>query len=189
MLRQIRVYGKLAKYLGQRVFEAAVDSAAEAIRFLMANFPGLERHMMDQRYHVLVGDYDLGEDELIDPAGHQVIKIVPVITGASLWKIIAGIALITASIFIPGSALVFGTALKTIVATVGVSLTLTGVAGLLTPAPKLENDAAQDPRDSFNFSGIQNTSRAGVPVPIVYGDMITGSVVVSTSIDTVRVRG
>jgi len=33
MLRKIRVYGKLAKFLKQRVFEADVASAAEAVRF------------------------------------------------------------------------------------------------------------------------------------------------------------
>ena len=41
--------------------------------------------------------------------------------------------------------------------------------------------------NDFNFSGITNTNSAGVPVPIVLGRTITGSVVVSAGIDTVQV--
>jgi predicted phage tail protein len=82
MLRKIRVYGRLAKFLGQRVFEADVASAAEAVRFLVVNFPQLEKHMADQHYRVSVGSYDLTLDELHDPAGQQEIKVVPVLVGA-----------------------------------------------------------------------------------------------------------
>ena len=82
MLRTIRIYGRLAKFLKRRKFEAEVSSAAEAVRFLLANFPQLERHMADQHYRVSVGGYDLAEDELHDPAGQQEIKIVPVLAGA-----------------------------------------------------------------------------------------------------------
>jgi hypothetical protein len=44
-----------------------------------------------------------------------------------------------------------------------------------------------DPRKSFSFSGIQNVSRAGVPVPVVYGETLVGSVVISAGIDIVQV--
>ena len=46
----------------------------------------------------------------------------------------------------------------------------------------------QDPRLSFHFSGTQQTSRAGTPVPLVYGEIFTGSVVISSSIDTEQVQ-
>jgi predicted phage tail protein len=39
MLRKIKLYGKLAKFIGHRVLEADVASAAEAVRFLLANWP------------------------------------------------------------------------------------------------------------------------------------------------------
>lgn len=205
MLRKIRVYGRLAKFLGQRTFEAAVDSAAEAVRFLAANFPGLERHMADQHYRVSVGTYDLGEDELADPVGRQTIKIMPVISGAGsgVGKIIAGVALIALAIALPGigggaaAATIFGTkftALAVGIGATGLSLALTGVSQLLTPVPLLaapgtSDNSEADPRESFSFSGIQNTSRQGVPVPIVYGETVVGSIVISAGVDTVRVRG
>ena len=52
MLRKIKLYGKLAKFIGKRVLEADVATAAEAVRFLVTNWPELERHMADQHYRV-----------------------------------------------------------------------------------------------------------------------------------------
>lgn len=193
MLRKIRVYGKLAKQLGQRVFEADVATAAEAVRFLLANFPKLEPVIAQGHYRVSVGRYDIEEQELHHPTGQQDISIVPVVSGAGgAGKIIAGIALVVASVFIGPGAMVLGTSLKLLVAGLGVSLTIGGVAQLLTPIPQLNltgADSQDDPRRSYSFTGLQQSSRQGVPVPIVYGEMIVGSVVVSGGIDTVQVKG
>jgi predicted phage tail protein len=191
MLTKIRVYGRLAKFLGQRSYEAAVSSAAEAVRFLLANFPHLEPELAKGHYRVTVGTYDLSDHELHDPCGQQEIKIIPVVVGAgAIGRIVAGVALIALS-FIPGvgalaAPLLFG---------IGSSLVLGGVAQLLTPVPKLiqpgnsGNDTEKDPRKSYSFSGIQNVSRQGVPVPIVYGETIVGSVTISAGIDTIQVTG
>lgn len=188
MLREIRVYGRLAKFLGKRVFRAEVATAAEAVRFLVANFPQLEKHMADQHYRVSVGGYGLGEDELHDPAGQQQIKIVPVLAGAgAVGRIIAGVALIALS-FIPG----IGALGVSLMIGVGASLVLGGVSELLTPVPAMigsMTDKQKDPRKSYSFSGIQNTSRQGLPVPIVYGETMVGSVVISAGVDAEQVTG
>jgi predicted phage tail protein len=199
MLRKIKLYGKLAKFIGHRVLEADVATAAEAVRFLLANWPELEAHMSDQHYRVSIGTYDLVGKELHDPAGAAPISFVPVVAGAgAVGRIIAGIALIALAIAVPGlgaaagataAATIFGTGFSSLALSVGllgVSLVLGGVAQLLTPTPKISQDEA-DPRKSFSFSGIQNTSRAGVPVPAVYGETLVGSVVISAGIDIVQV--
>ena len=186
MLRKIKLYGKLAKFVGHRILEADVATAAEAVRFLVANWPELERHMADQHYRVSVGTYDLDLEELHDPAGAAPISFVPVVAGAgAVGRILIGAALIAAS-FIPG----VGALAVTLLFSVGASLVLGGVAQLLTPTPKVPTgpDTQNDPRKSYSFSGIQNTSRQGVPVPIVYGETIVGSVVISAGIDTVQVQ-
>ena len=68
-------------------------------------------------------------------------------------------------------------------------LALQGVSEMLFPLPKpKEFKSEQDPQLSFSFSGTQNTSRAGTPVPIVYGEIVTGSVVISGAIDTQQVQ-
>ena len=189
MLSTIRIYGRLAKFLKRRVFKADVSSAAEAVRFLLANFPHLEPELSQGHYRVSVGAFDLSEDELSHPTGQQEIKIVPVVAGAgAVGRIIAGAALIIASIFIPGTAMIFGTAVKGLVLGMGTSLALGGVAQLLSPVPTVPQgpNTEQDPRKSYSFSGVQNTSRQGVPVPVVYGETLVGSVVVSAGIDTVN---
>jgi predicted phage tail protein len=193
MLRKIKLYGKLAKFIGKRVLEADVATAAEAVRFLLANWPELEAHMSDQHYRVSVGTYDIDLEELHHPAGAAPISFVPVVAGAgAVGRIIAGVALIALA-----SLVTFGTvggifaagALNAAVFGVGASLVLGGVAQLLTPTPKVPQgaDKQDDPRKSYSFSGVQNTSRQGVPVPIVYGETVVGSVVISAGIDTVQV--
>jgi predicted phage tail protein len=191
MLRKIKLYGRLAKFIGKRVLRAEVATTAEAVRFLLANWPQLEGHMSTQHYRVSVGDWELTEDELGHPIGQQEIKFVPVVTGAgATGRIIAGVALVALS-FIPGFAAWAGPTAYALITGVGASLVLGGVAELLTPTPKVPQgpDTQDDPRKSYSFSSIQNTSRAGTPVPIVYGRCIVGSVVVSGGVDTVQVVG
>jgi predicted phage tail protein len=172
---------------------------------LVANFPGLEQHMAEQYYRVTVGSYDLGLDEIHDPAGQQDIKIMPVIAGAGggVGKILIGVALVAAAIvFAPaaagflglgmaagGTAFTLGAAASVAIGSIGASLILGGVSQLLTPVPKIPQGSGSDddPRKTFNFSGIQQTSRQGVPVPCVYGLTLVGSVVISAGTDTVQV--
>ena len=190
MLRKIRLYGKLAKFIGKRVLQADVANAAEAVRFLLANWPQVEQHMADQHYRVSVGTYDLTVDELHDPAGQQDIKIVPVVAGAgAVARIIIGIALVAFSLLLPGVGAAIGGALMTKIGLLGGALILGGLVQLLTPVPTIETgkDSDKDARKSYSFSGIQNVSRQGVPVPIIYGETIVGSVVISGAIDVVQI--
>jgi predicted phage tail protein len=178
---------------------AAVDSAAEAVRFLIANFPGLEAHISQpgRHYHVKVGDRAIGGDELHGPVGSEAISIIPVIGGAGggIGQILAGIALVALAIFVPGLGLGLAGATVTKIGLLGGALILGGVSQLLTPTPTIAQsntnsgtlETQLDPQKSYSFSGVQNTSRQGVPVPIIYGETICGSVVISAGIDTVQV--
>jgi len=202
MLRRIKVYGRLRKFLGgQSVFEADVANPAEAISFLIANWPKLEVHMAKQYYKVFVGNHNVGKDELHDPSSVQEeIKIIPVVFGAAKKKkggflsspwgiIIIGALLIAAPYAIPalaGSG-VLATAVAKAMTSIGIGLVLTGVSELLNPTPQDKVDD-QEPQESYSFSGIQNVSRV-VPVPICYGETMVGSVIVSAGIDTVQLKG
>lgn len=224
MEKEVRLYGPLAKFIGQRKFLAEISSAGEAIRMLLANFPGLERHMADQHYKVIVDNYESDLEEIHYPAS-QVIKIVPVLGGAGggAGKIIAGVALVAFAIATAGvgsgflglgagltgavgpfaggltSGFILGSAASTVIGSIGVALVLGGVSQLLAPTPQIgqlgpvsmgggignrtTENTELDPQASYSFSGIQNTSKQGVPVPVVYGETIVGSVVISAGID------
>ena len=199
MLRTVRLYGELADFVGHKELDAVITSTADAIRFLVSNFPKLEAHMADRYYQVLVDDYDIGEEDIHNPIGQSDISIVPVITGAGGGgrRTLLGLALIGVAfmlpVAVPFAPLKFGglggfVGANSFLANIGLSLTLMGVNEMLFPLPKpQEFNNEQDPRISFSFSGVQNTSRAGTSHPICYGEIVTGSVVISAGIDTNQV--
>ncbi len=201
MLRKVKLYGELAKFVGHKEFEVQVDTVAKAVSFLIHNFPEIERFMSPKYYQVKVGNYDIDKNELAYPVGKEDIHFIPAISGAGrgFGKILLGAALIAGAFLIPGlpgGAATFsmkaglgGGFLAKSMVYVGASLVLSGVSDLLFPLPEPQKfSSEEDPQLSFSFSGVQNTSRAGTPVPIVYGEIITGSVVISAAIDTNQVE-
>jgi len=203
MLRKVKLYGELADFVGHKELDAVINSTADAIRFLVSNFPKLEAHMSQRYYKVLVDNYEIGEEDIQNPIGKSDISIVPVITGAGGGsKLLLGAALIGGAflftpltmgsffspIVAPGSFAAAGAMTKAAVG-IGGALILSGVSDMLFPLPKLPDFAdEEDPRISFSFSGVQNTSRAGTSHPIAYGEIVTGSVVISAGIDTNQVQ-
>ena len=216
MLRKLKLYGELAEFIGHKEFEVKVDTLPKAISFLVNNFPQVEKFMNPKYYQVKVGNYAVNEEEIPHPIGQENIHIVPVISGAGgrggLGKVLLGATLIAGAFFVPQAlgmkGLSFGAkglgfakagALAKGMVYLGANLALSGVSEMLFPVPEFkpltsgsgsfaETEASGDPRLSYNFSGTQNTGRAGVPVPLVYGEIITGSIVISGALDTDQVR-
>jgi len=197
MFRKVKLYGKLAEFVGHKEFEVDVNSVGKAVSFLIHNFPGLEAHMSPQYYQVKVGNYEIDEKQIHYPVGQEDIHFVPVISGSGgVGKTLLGVALIGLAVATGGTSLAFGLGgfsgglgISAIVGNIGLGLTLMGVSEMLFPTPQpQEFESENDPRLSFAFSGIQNTSRAGTPIPIVYGEIFTGSVVISAAIDTNQVE-
>ena len=204
MLRKIKLYGELAEFIGHKEFEVQVDSLQKAVSFLVNNFAGIEKYMNPRYYQVKVGDYAVDETEILHPIGQEDIHFVPVITGAGrgFGKILLGAALIGIAFLMPvasgglslGAGIKAGSLAKVgfmtkMVAGVGASLVLSGVSDMLFPLPDVPAfEDTQDPRLSFSFGGTQQTGRAGTPVPLVFGEIFTGSVVISGSIDTEQVQ-
>ena len=211
MLRKLKLYGELAKFVGHKEFEIKVHSLPQAISFLVNNFPEVEKYMSPKYYQVKIGNYTIDKNEINDPIGEQVIHIIPFIAGAggNVGRFLVGGILLGASFFFPGAGLfgttsfagvsaagatgagvvagsVLGTAIGTGLSAIGAGLILQGVGDMLYPTQDVEFE--DNPQISFNFSGTQNTARAGTPVPIVYGEIFTGSVVISGDVDTEAVQ-
>lgn len=208
MLSKVKVYGHLAEHLGQSTFEALIRTPAEAVRFLICNFPELRGLMRDGYYKVAVGRHDLQladcPEQLHYPVGSsEVVSIIPVVTGAGgdrrgLGSILLGAALIGTAIVSAGAGFALGakgigfvaagaapSALAAAAGNIGLALVLGGTASLLSPTPELpdfDGDPRNDP-NNFSFSGVQNTAREGVPVPVAYGEVIVGSVVISAGLN------
>ena len=222
-LKTIKVYGRLRKFLGSSYFEAAVSSPAEAIRFLMCNFPEVEAHMSQQYYKVKMNNMDVSLD-FLSMSGKGDIQIIPIATGSipAVAAVVGGIgsaatAAVGAVSAVAGAAITTAAAVGGAVATVAstvsaipvvgsiatavvTDLAIGGITSLLAPTPApfdsggvgaSEADGALDPQmaNSYSFSGIQNVSASGVSVAIIYGEVFTGSVVISSGVDTVQVEG
>ena len=189
-MRKIRLYGRLRKFVGASVLEAEVKSPFEALSFLHCNFKGIEKHMALQPYSIICGDLVITED-LINLETEEDINIIPLAHGNFFT-------------FIIGAALKWGaknyiknTILSTIVSTIGTQLLVTGINNMLTPQRNNNVSAASnmdraDPAAfaaNYSFTGLTNVSQAGVPVNLVYGEILVGSITVSNGIDTVQVEG
>ena len=199
-LRKLKLYGDLAEHLDVKEIEIDVPTVAKSIQCLLAYYPKAESYMMNRSYRVLVEERPTELEELHYPAGKGDIKIVPVITGESgrgLGSILLGAALIggaflftplTAGSFFspivaPGS---FAAALPMTKAAVylGGYLILGGISQMLTPTPQTPEE---DPENSFAFNSPVNTARAGLAIPLIYGERLVGSAVISAGITTERV--
>ena len=151
MLRKVKLYGELAKFVGHKEFEVKVDTVGKAVSFLIHNFPGIESYMSPKYYQVKVGNYDIDKDEIDYPVGKEDIHFIPTISGAGrgIGKILLGAVLIGIAIAAPGAGFAFGSkgvgfiatgavpnALMASIGNLGIALTLMGVSEMLTPLPK-----------------------------------------------------
>jgi len=205
-MKVVKVYGALKERLGgQGTFELDVFNAVEAIKALCANFPGLDKWLVDSGndgivYKVLLGETEVGEDNLenlfVPWSAKETFHITPVLAGAGggFGRFVLGAVMVGAVIMSGGAAsfaggamigtfgLTSGVYVGSIVASMGVALMLGGISQMLTPVPKAPPEANK--LQSFSFSGIQQTAQQGGPIPIVYGKCFVGSAVLSAGLDT-----
>ncbi len=202
-LRKVYLHGSLGDKFGKE-FSLAVNSAPEAVRLLNANFSGFVEEVRKGEFRVIRGNRDrvfyLDEDTFHVGLGSSELHIVPVPVGSKksgLTKIIIGVALIGLSFaFAPaivgalgptlgmGTSIVGGVTYGNI-AMMGVSMAIGGLAQMMTPKVKsYDTNNTPDQRSSFISNGPVNSTEQGVPVPLVYGRMRVGSVLVASSITT-----
>lgn len=196
-MTKVVLHGRLGRAVGRKIWYLAVSSVAEALRAIEANtgklFSFLAAHENGRApYRVLINHEDWrAPEEIVYPLGNlQVINVIPVLAGSGkggIWQVLIGLALITAAVLaVPTGGLslkaVF-TGVPGFFATVGVTLTLGGIAQLITPTPKADFLGTERPenRPSYLFSGPINTTRQGNAVPVGYGFLRVGSQVISTS--------
>lgn len=201
-MRNIYLHGSLATKYGNE-FRLNVTTAGEAVRALSANFPGFMADIREGAWHVVRGD-DIDNGLSLDEkqvAGFRLGKgdlhIVPFVAGSKrggLLKVILGVVLIGAAFALTGGALatsigaagtMLGGVTGTQVALFGAAVALAGVSSLLAPEEKADEE---DGSNSFTMSGPGNTYDQGNPVPLVYGEVITGGQLISGGIDIERIK-
>ena len=195
MLKKIKVYGTLRKFLGQAEFEVDLNTPREALSFLKCNFEGIEKHMSEQIYTIQCGAKVITED-LLNFCSQDDIRIIPVVHGNFFGIILGAIGLFGGGTIggLFGGGLL-STLITSTLTSIGTSMLIDGVTQLLSPQQNNLSPTGQDSLDpaalasNYSFTGLTNISRAGVPVNLVYGEILVGSIVVSNGVDTDQVEG
>ncbi|EAA1980174.1 tail assembly protein [Salmonella enterica subsp. enterica serovar Java] len=192
-MARVCLYGDLQRF-GRRT-DLSIKTAAEGVYALAMQIPGFRQRMSEGWYQVRIAGEDVSADNLTArlheplPPG-AVIHIVPRMEGAkSGWTgILAGAALIAAS-FIPGlNVAVWAGAAATwssLAFSLGVSMMLGGVAQMLAPQPKAPSmHNADNGKQNTYFSSLDNMVAQGNPLPVAYGEVMTGSRRISQELST-----
>jgi len=202
-MKVVKVYGALRKKLGQCRFEFEAETPAQALKALCVNFPWLTKWLLDSERDGVSYRVTIGKEKLSDQTAgalalpwseKEVFSITPMVAGAGrgAGQIALGIGLIALAIVNPfGAAAIGAISVSTAVGSIGVSLVLGGIAQAISPAPaisSLERGKEAARLESFSFSGIVNTSQQGLPVPIAYGRVFTGSGVLSSALDVDQLK-
>ena len=146
--------------------------------------------MAQQPYTILCGDQVISQD-LINLKTDADIKIIPLVHG-NFFSIFVGLGL---KFF--AKKVVLPKLLTTIISTVATQMIFNGINNLLTPQRQNNRSAASemdrtDPSAfaaNYSFTGLTNVSQAGIPVNLVFGEILVGSITVSNGVDTVQVEG
>lgn len=206
-MNEVILHGSLAAQFGAR-HRYHVQTPAEAMRALLVNKPGFADALRGMEVKIIrsrpgVEDgVELDEDLLGVGMNNGELHVVPYPLGSKnsgLGKIILGVALIGAVIITGGAAgavmggfwATAGNAIAGVsflgisggtMVLAGAAMALGGVAMMLAPTPKAEGGNQGVDTASFLFRAAINSSNQGDPVPLVYGLMLTGSVVISAGI-------
>jgi len=209
------LYGSLKEEFGEK-FTVKAKSPIEAIRVLEANFPGrfLKAFSVGGFYVLRGKDLDNAISDTGETLAFQTgddIHIAPEIYGSGFFdsgwfKVILGVVIIAAAVVTSGAAAglmsgvpgAFGFGMAgagfagvsfSTYALFGAALVLSGISQMLTPTPKVESSKTVDPRASFIFQGAENIVAQGVPVPVIYGEVETGSVTIALSLSVEKFTG
>ncbi|TNG90987.1 tail assembly protein [Pasteurellaceae bacterium USgator11] len=191
----VRFYGDLKRF-GER-FDLDVRDAAEAIRALCYQIPNLRQHIQKGLYKVRIGKNYLSPEALEEGLFYclkkgQCIHVTPVLKGAKsggVFQAVLGVALITASFFIPHAGLLSGLITSSMAFGVGTAMLLGGVAQMLTKTPSMDTKLSDtEKKQSTSFSSLSNMTAQGRPVPLAYGRILTGSLVISQGVETYNVE-
>ena len=189
-LRKIKVYGRLAELVGWHVSYADVKNMKDVYKYLVCNYPEIEPHLKQNMYRITINnDVIRTKDELLLNSEGE-IRMIPIVSGAWIW---IAAAFIGGGAAAAASSIAIVATLGSVLLATGVSMAVSGVTNMLFPQQQptvgdVPNGLSEtDTRVNYSFSGIQNVSRSGVCIPLIYGEVFTGSIVVSSGTDTAPV--
>ena len=189
-MRKIKVYGRLAELVGWHVNYADVKNMKDVYKYLVCNYPEIEPHLQQNMYRITINNDVVKTKEDLDVVSEGEIRMIPIVSGA--WFFLAA-AFIGAGAAAAASSVAILATIGTALLTTGISMAIGGVTNMLFPQQQPQVGdvnsglSETDARVNYSFSGIQNVSRSGVCMPLIFGEVFCGSIVVSSGTDTAPV--
>ncbi|UVK96443.1 tail assembly protein [Pseudomonas sp. B21-048] len=188
-MTRILLSGSLAQAFGREHFrQLEAGTTVEAFSALKHTIPGFEDFIRGSarkglRYAIFRNRENVSEGEFT-LSGTTEIRIVPVIAGSKnggVFQTIVGVVLIVAGAVLSG----FGQGwIGVPMMQVGAAMVIGGVVQMLTPVPSSKSGSQQEQastenKPSYLFNGAFNSTQQGLPVPVIYGQMLVGSSVIT----------
>jgi len=186
----IKLSGSLAQKFGRK-HEKLLDSgeAREAFSAMKHTVEGFEAEIirlsrLGIRFAIFRNRENISEGEF-SLSGTTEIRIVPVIAGSKsggLFQTVVGVVLIAVGAVMTIASGGTASPLAAGLISMGIAMTIGGVVQMLTPVPKSpsqQEQATTENKPSYLFNGAFNSTQQGLPVPVVYGQMLVGSSVVA----------
>lgn len=187
----VRFYGSLKQFGSE--FRLDCQTTAEIVQALTSQIPKLRQFIQQGLFTVRVGRDYLDNRYLEQGLSHKLkddatVHFTPVLKGSKrggLFGVIAGVAIIATALVL--SPLVLGTVSSStawIIGGVGASLLLGGVAQMLTKMPEMKLGNEKEKKQSTAFSNLSNMTAQGKDMPLAYGRMRVGSLIISQGVET-----
>lgn len=191
----VRFYGSLKQFGSD--FRLDCKTPAEVIHALTSQIPKLKQFIQQGLFTVRVGR-DYFDNRYLEKGLSQKLKddaivhFTPTLKGSKrggLFGVIAGVALIaTAFALGPLGFSVIGANAAWMVGGLGASLLLGGVAQMLTKMPSMSTGKDADKKQSTSFSNLSNMAAQGRPMPLAYGRIRVGSLIISQGVETMDIE-
>ena len=186
----VRFYGSLKQFGSE--FRLDCQTTAEIVQALMSQIPKLRQFIQQGLFTVRVGRDYFDNRYLEQGLSHKLkddatVHFTPVLKGSKrggLFGVIAGVAIIAGAIALGPLAGIISTNAAWIVGSVGASLLLGGVAQMLTKMPEMKMGTEKEKKQSTAFSNLSNMTAQGKAMPLAYGRMRVGSLIISQGVET-----
>ncbi|WP_288677724.1 tail assembly protein [uncultured Aggregatibacter sp.] len=185
----VKLYGSLKQFGSE--FKLDVKDTAEIIRALCSQLPKFRETLAKGFYKVRIGKRYMDSRYVERDLGYQLkdgmtVHFTPVVAGAKkagLFQTIVGAVLAVVGYF-------FGwTGIGAVVGNMGVALMLGGVAQMMTKTPTMPGQGKEaEKQKSTSFTNLSNMAAQGRPVPLAYGKIRTGSLIISQGVETYDVE-
>lgn len=183
----VRFYGSLKQFGTE--FRLDCKTPAEVVQALTSQIPKLRQFIQQGLFTVRVGREYL-DNRYLEQGLNQHLKddatvhFTPVLKGskkAGLFQTIVGAVMVVVGVFTAwagGPALIVG----------GIGLMAGGVAQMLTKMPSMSTGKDVEKKQSTSFSNLSNMAAQGRPMPLAYGRIRVGSLIISQGVETMDIE-